>query len=128
MPTHILDASALLALLNKEPGGERVRELLRTGGVGMSVLNLSEVAAKLIARGGESKAIVRLCQSQALELVAVDAGIAFTAASLVPATHALGLSLGDRVCLATAQQLHIPAVTADRAWEAMPGCMVELIR
>jgi PIN domain nuclease of toxin-antitoxin system len=39
------------------------------------------------------------------------------------------LSLGDAACLATARLLGVPAITADRAWAALPlGVEIRLIR
>jgi len=128
MPSHILDASAVIALMSREPGAERVRELIRSGGGGISTVNASEVAAKLIARGADPKAAEFHCRSLGLEFVAVDPGIAFAAAALLPVTAALGLSLGDRICLATAGHFGVPAVTADRAWARLAGAIVEVIR
>ncbi len=51
------------------------------------------------------------------------------AASPVPATQPLGLSLGDRACLALALGRQIPAVTADRTWARLKiGVPVQVIR
>ncbi|WP_448377386.1 PIN domain-containing protein [Fervidobacterium sp.] len=50
------------------------------------------------------------------------------AGELDPPTRALGLSLGDRACLATAARLGITALTTDRAWKAVPEARVEIIR
>lgn len=51
------------------------------------------------------------------------------AASLRPATAALGLSLGDRACLALAVQHHVPAVSADQLWGRIDiGVEVRLLR
>jgi PIN domain nuclease of toxin-antitoxin system len=63
-----------------------------------------------------------------LEFIDVDPRIAFTAAALLPLTSALGLSLGDRICLATAEGRGVPAVTADKAWARIAGAVVEVIR
>jgi PIN domain nuclease of toxin-antitoxin system len=128
MPTHILDASAVIALMAREPGAERVRELVRSGSAGISTVNASEVASKLVARGAKPKAAEYQCRSMGLEFIAVDAAIAFAAAALLPLTSALGLSLGDRICLATAATCGVPAVTADRAWAKLTGIAVEVIR
>ena len=45
-------------------------------------------------------------------------------------TRKLGLSLGDRACLALAKRLRVPAYTADRAWAAVqvPGIVVRTVR
>jgi len=128
MPTHILDASAVIALMAREPGADRVRELIRAGGAGISAVNASEVAAKLIARGAQPAAAEYQCRSMGLEFITVDSAIAFAAAALFPVTSALGLSLGDRVCLATAAARGVPAVTADQAWARLTGVTVEVIR
>ncbi len=49
-------------------------------------------------------------------MVEVSAAIASRAAELRLTTREYGLSLGDRICLATAEALSATAVTADRAW------------
>ena len=53
---HVLDASALLAALNGEPGADRVAAALDSGVV--SAVNFAEVTAG-IARGGNSPEQVR---------------------------------------------------------------------
>ena len=128
MATHILDASAVIALMNREPGADRVRDLIRAGGAGISTVNASEVAAKLIARGASPQAAEHQCRSLGLEFIDVDAGLAFAAAALLPLATGLGLSLGDRIYLATAAEQGLPAVTADKVWAGFPGITVEVIR
>jgi len=51
-------------------------------------------------------------------------------AGLTPSTRPLGLSLGDRACIALALRADAPALTAERAWAAleMDGLAVERIR
>ena len=63
MPTHILDASAVIALMARESGAERVRELVRSGGAGISTVNASGIATRLVARGAEPKAAEYQCRS-----------------------------------------------------------------
>lgn len=128
MPSHILDASAVLALMNREPGGDRIRTLVRQGGAGIATVNVSEIATKLVSRGAAASAAELQCRSLGLELIDLNAEIAFLAATLWPSTQALGLSLGDRICLATAASCGAPAVTADKAWAGVPGAQVEVIR
>jgi len=54
---------------------------------------------------------------------------AVTIGRLRPATRGLGLSLGDRACLALGLRLGLPALTADGAWAGVSvGVRVELIR
>ncbi|HUN41819.1 MAG TPA: hypothetical protein VMU81_16155 [Acetobacteraceae bacterium] len=55
-----------------------------------------------------------------------DAAAGYTAGALRKETRALGLSLGERACLALAIQLGAVAVTADRAWTRLPREMVQI--
>jgi ribonuclease VapC len=123
----VLDASALLALLLHERGADAVAPHLPRAV--LSTVNYSETLTKLIDRGkplGESVAgLARL----RLEVVPFDAEQAATAASLRPVTKALGLSLGDRACLALGLIRQSPVLTADREWVALDiGVRVECVR
>lgn len=128
MRRYLLDASAVLAFMSNEPGAARVREVIQAGEADITAVNISEVAAKLVARGMSSADAELQCRSMGLDIIAVDAGIAFAAAALIPFTQPLGLSLGDRICLATARQDAAIAVTADKAWAKITGVIVEVIR
>jgi len=46
----VLDASALLAVLNQEPGAEKLTPELLSGAA-ISTVNLAEVHSKLVSRG-----------------------------------------------------------------------------
>jgi ribonuclease VapC len=111
----VLDASALLALLNQEEGGDEVGELVATGAA-ISAVNLSEVASRLGLAGMPESLIREALDPLGLDVVPFDQELAYQTAELVTRTRAAGLSLGDRACLALAKQLGLPAVTADRAW------------
>ena len=128
MRRYLLDASAVLAFMSNETGAEKVRAVLLEGQAGVTAINISEVAAKLIARGLSSVEAEFQCRSMGLNILEMDEGIAFAAAALVPFTQPLGLSLGDRVCLATAARDACIAMTADKAWASVPGVKVEVIR
>jgi ribonuclease VapC len=112
----VLDASALLALLQDEPGAERVAELL--SGAAMSAVNLSEVVAKLIDHGMPAADVREALDGLPLDVHAFDREAAFAAGELRRITRGAGLSLGDKACLALAARLDVAAVTADRAWAA----------
>ncbi len=118
MSSAVLDASALLALLNQEEGSEQVGELVATGAI-ISAVNLSEVAAKLSLVGMPEPLVQEAMDPLGLEIVPFDAEQAYRAALLAGPTRAVGLSLGDRACLALAAQVGLPAVTADRAWRRL---------
>jgi ribonuclease VapC len=50
-------------------------------------------------------------------------------AELLPQTRALGLSLGDRACLALAIERELPVLTTDKGWKALRvGVEIRLIR
>lgn len=127
MPDTVIDASALLALLNTEPGADVVAEAL-PGGV-ISAVNLSEVVAKLCQAGMPENAIRQAIQPLGLEIEPFDEEQAYQAGLLCGATQRLGLSLGDRACLSLAQRLGAVALTADKTWLGLsPGAAVRVIR
>ena len=113
---YVLDASALLAYLNGEPGAERVQQCIERGQVIMSSVNLAEVLSKCADRGMSTADQEALCAALPLEMAAFDTALALTCATLRASTRAHGLSLGDRCCLALAQAQSATALTADHAW------------
>jgi ribonuclease VapC len=123
----VLDASALLALIQAEPGSDRVALVLDSAVI--SAVNLAEVVARLVDRGIPGQAIRRHLARLDLGVVAVDEDLAYAAGLLRPATRKLGLSLGDRVCIALARRCGAVALTTDRAWARLEiGVAVELVR
>ena len=133
MAGAVLDASALLAYLNREAGAEFVADLLGVG-VSISAVNFAEVLSTAADRGVEPGQLIDgLTEvgvlNGALSLEPFTATDASTVASLRSATRHAGLSLGDRACLALARRLDVPAVTADAAWaEVDVGVEIRLIR
>ncbi len=125
----VFDASAVLALLFEEPGAEMVRAQLRTGVIGAA--NLAEVLAKLSDHGLPVMEAVRTVTILGLEVAPMTEAQAGRSAELRPMTRSVGLSLGDRACLALAAELGAPALTADRSWDAVAGAAgvsVQVIR
>jgi len=110
----VLDASALLAMLQGEPGGEVVQELLETALI--SSVNWAEVAQKALEWQAEVEGMRHELAALGLEILPFTAPVAETTARLRATTRQAGLSLGDRACLATAAVLGLPAITADRVW------------
>jgi ribonuclease VapC len=128
MANSVLDASALLVLLKEEIGGDKVIEAL-TEGAAISAINFSEVIAKLNESGMPEEAIHEALDSLEMDIVGFDTQYAYKAGLLRSVTKSAGLSLGDRACLALAQQLNLPAITADRVWEGVvPEVVVQVIR
>ena len=117
----------VLALLLAEPGAQRVAELLPEAAI--SAVNLSEVVAKLAEHGMPEGAIRSAIEGLMLSVRDFDAAAAVAAGLLRPHTRALGLSLGDRACLALGHDLGRTAVTTDRRWsDTNVGVDVEVIR
>ncbi len=114
----VLDASALLAILNGEPGADaftRQSSLLQNSV--MSAVNVAEAYGKLVGIGVDSEDAWEAVSGPIPEIAEFDREQAKIAGGLVPQTRSLGLSLGDRACLALGLTLKAPIYTADRAWK-----------
>jgi len=109
----VLDASAFLAYLFREPGGEQVGPLLAEAY--MTSLNFSEVIGRFV-RDGFSDREVSAPLAQSLIILPFSLQHAILAARLIPQTQPQGLSLADRACLALASEMRLPVWTADKAW------------
>ncbi|PPQ28454.1 type II toxin-antitoxin system VapC family toxin [Rhodopila globiformis] len=112
MNEPVLDASAVLALLNREPGHETVSAVLPAALIGS--VNLTEVISKLCERGVPPDAAMQAIQCLGVEIVPHSEGLALRAGALRPLTKAFGLSLGDRACLALGWERGTTVVTAER--------------
>ncbi|MCC7047802.1 MAG: PIN domain-containing protein [Alphaproteobacteria bacterium] len=129
MTIAVLDASALLALLLDEPGADRVQSTLADAA--MTTINLSEIVGHYARNDVAEADIRRVLDALPFERVPFDEDLAYAAGLLLPAVKVVGLSIGDRACLALARRLGVPAITADRAWVAVAAAArvtVELIR
>lgn len=123
----VLDASALLALLHREPGADRVAAALPRSAV--SSVNWSEVLQKTVARGIAVDGMRDDLEALGLRIVPFAAVDAELAATLWPKTKVLGLSLGDRACIATGIREKARVLTAERAWTKLElGVKVETLR
>ena len=121
----VLDASAVLALLHKEPGADTVAEKLPNAAI--STVNLAEVVTKLMDAGMPLEEARNVVDMLGLKYLPFETNTAFQVAGLRKQTRALGLSLGDRACLATGAEQGVPVVTAERRWGKLTTD-VELIR
>lgn len=123
----VLDASALLALLGRESGWEAVAATIP--GAFVSAVNLAEVAGKLAEHGMPEGEVRQVLGGLGLAVVSFSEEAAVAAGLLRPRTRSVGLSLGDRACLALAHELKLPAYTTDQAWrELRLGVDVHLVR
>ncbi|MGH8147753.1 MAG: PIN domain-containing protein [Rhodanobacteraceae bacterium] len=86
------------------------------------------MGAKLAERGLRRARIAAELATFGLEVVPFDEAQANLAAELRPDTRKLGLSLGDRCCLALARLHAARVITADAAWRKLQGFDVIAVR
>jgi PIN domain nuclease of toxin-antitoxin system len=124
----VLDASALLVVLNGEPGADKLPPRLLQDATS-STVNLAEVQSKLVNRGIDADDAWEATLSPIREPAVFTAEQAKIAGSLVAQTRTLGLSLGDRACLALGITLKAPVYTADRSWKDLKlGIRIQVLR
>ncbi|MGH9733003.1 MAG: PIN domain-containing protein [Candidatus Acidiferrales bacterium] len=114
----VLDASALLAILNQESGADKLTPDL-LGGAVISAVNLAEVHGKLVERGVSSDDAWEAAVSPGSEAVDSTSEHAGLAGELVAQTRPLGLSLGDGACSALGLVLKAPVYTAHKTWSKL---------
>ena len=125
--TCVLDSSAVLALLQDEPGGDVVAPLIATAAV--SAVNVAEIVAKLSDKGVPAEIAQAILDQAGIACLAFDRTQAHAVGRLRPVTRQRELSLGDNACLALALTLGVPAWTADRDWATLKlDVEVNLIR
>jgi PIN domain nuclease of toxin-antitoxin system len=112
-----LDASALLAMLLGEPGGDKVKAVLH--GALLGAVNLAEIVSHYAKLGAARSDIEVMLRPLPVRVMPVDAALSYEAGMLRLLTLPGGLSLGDRFCLALAKREGIPALTAERRWPAI---------
>ncbi|OCW57568.1 type II toxin-antitoxin system VapC family toxin [Hoeflea olei] len=123
----VVDSSVILAVLRNEIGADRAAGALF--GAAMASVNAVEVITRLIDLGYAPERALSALSRFRLDIVAFDMELAGMAGFLRAATRHVGLSLGDRACLALAIRDNATALTADRNWADLDlPCKVELIR
>lgn len=127
MANVVLDASAVLAVLNSEAGAELV--LSELDGAAITAVNYAEVTSKLAdgrtASSGARHAVLRL----GVRIVDFDRDLADRTGELRPLTRHRGLSLGDRACIALAEREGATVLTADRRWrDVIPTVEIRFFR
>ena len=114
--TTVLDASALLALINSEPGSEVVAAHLSQSI--MSTVNVAEVGAVLSDLHMPMQSVESLL-IELTEIIPFSEAQALVSMGLRALTKQKGLSLGDRACLALAKTKNATVLTADKAWSEL---------
>jgi ribonuclease VapC len=124
---YVLDASAVLCLLQEEKGAERVARLLPAAVIG--AVNYAEVVGKVVESGIDEATADGLMDTLQLKVIPFDRIQARLAGALRASTRKFGLSLGDRACLALAAAEGAIALTCERVWTKFEApCKVEALR
>ncbi|MCG9890091.1 MAG: type II toxin-antitoxin system VapC family toxin [Thermosynechococcaceae cyanobacterium MS004] len=127
MSSVVLDASALLALLQQEPGAEVVAVALKNSCV--STVNWSEVLQKALASHIDTVDMQANFEALGVEFVPFSSHHSELASNLWLKTKPFGLSFGDRACLALALDRQAIALTADSVWTKLQlSVQVQVIR
>jgi ribonuclease VapC len=127
MASAVLDASAILAVLNNETGAATVISVLDDAVV--SAVNYAEVVSKLVERGANAATVRTAVDGINVRVVDFDMALAERTGALRADTRHLGFSLADRACLALAEREGVPAYTGDHAWvDAVDGIEARAIR
>lgn len=129
----LLDASAILALLRREPGAQKVRDALRQRPCAVSSVTLTELEGKLIGRGEYTAIQIRSAVETVAPLMdelAFDAECRGYATFYYARKSPYDLSLGDAACLGTAEAHQLAVLTAEQNWAKLPDLpfSIELIR
>ena len=127
MSRIVVDSSVVVAAILQEPGGEEMAS--RDGPFLISAVNLCEVLERLAVGSAAEAPTLAMLEDLGLVLVDFTPDLAAMAARLKAPTRSVGLSLGDRACLALALRDQAPVLTGDRAWSKVDvGVEVVLIR
>ncbi len=122
----VLDTSAVLAFLFEEEGREKVKD--KISDALLSTVNYAEAITKLCEKGIMLHNAKLFIDKMDIEIVDYTAEQALLTGELRNSTRHLGLSLGDRACLALAKLKNLPVLTADSAWAKLDGFDIVLIR
>jgi ribonuclease VapC len=123
----VLDASALLAVLNSEAGADDVLAALADAAI--SAVNYSEILKKTIERNAPVPPVLAFISGWPIKIVPFDEDLAAASAALYPQTKQHGLSFADRACLALGIQRNCKVLTSERRMSlAAVPIKVKLIR
>ncbi|QEK39348.1 type II toxin-antitoxin system VapC family toxin [Candidatus Sneabacter namystus] len=112
----VLDASAVLAVFNKEKGRELILEYME--GSIISSVNSSEVYKSCFYDSDlREEEVNEMMEEIRVKVISFDDIHARIAAQLYATTKSCGLSLGDRACIALGMIKKIPVLTCDTIWQ-----------
>jgi len=84
---------------------------------------------KLVEAGLTELEALTTLRGLRLAVIPFDRGMALHTGALRKLTKPLGMSLGDRACVALGMHLSLPVMTTDRNWQALsPEVQIQVIR
>jgi PIN domain nuclease of toxin-antitoxin system len=113
----LFDASAVLAVVFREPGAERVVAHLAQGLAPTPVM--IEILSKMAQKGGTVSQARRAVEELGLKWRALGSAVAELAADYLLKFRRNGISLADATCLAMADTYNLPVLTGDRKWATL---------
>ena len=123
----VLDSSAVLALLQDEPGADSVASQM--GNAMISAVNIAEVMSKLSDEQFSDEQLSAILGDLNLDVIPFDLDQAMASGMLRSKTRHKGLSLGDRACLALAMHKAALVLTTDRVWAELDvEVKIEVVR
>ena len=124
---YVLDSSALIALVRRERGWEKVDAALDRSVI--CAVNLAESLTKLVHKGGDPRLTAGLLRGLELEVLPFDEELAWASRDLCSLAWTHGISFAGRACMALARHLRLHALTGDAKWKELDvGIQVKLFR
>ena len=127
MSEIVFDSSVVIAMLKQEEGFDLAENSLNDALI--STVNLAEVATYLARNGVPNNTVQEVLASFPIQVIPFEKSLAIQAGCLYSSCKHLGLSLGDRACLALAMNRELPVLTADKVWAELDlGISIQLLR
>ena len=117
MSAIVFDSSVVIAILKQSRGFKSAEKTLSDALI--STINLAEVATYLARNSVPSDTIQEVLASFPIQVIPFEETLAIQTGCLYPSCKHLGLSLGDRACLALAISRKLPVLTADQVWSKL---------
>lgn len=117
MTRFLFDSSVVIAILRRETGYQNGEKYISHGAI--SAVNWAEVAGFMGRNNAPVDIIQQTLAKYPLKVLPYEEDLVVPTGYLTAGRKRLGLSLGDRACLATAIKYKLPVLTADRVWKEL---------
>ncbi|MEI6729468.1 MAG: type II toxin-antitoxin system VapC family toxin [bacterium] len=122
----VLDTSALICFVKKEPGWEVVLDVLEQE-ILINSANLAEFYTWITRNNNDLEKAIELVKDLEITVQNFDEIDAAAVAKIYPKTSPFGLSLGDRAAIVTAIRLKTKVYTADKIWKEIKLADLEVV-